>query len=119
MTQGDHSAMDSEGQRTPPVVRSDPEVMGGWACFVGTRLPASMVVGMVDSGTPWSQLVADYPFLTEHHVAAARAYLAAPEALGKETTNWLGHPAKGENGKVVTVTRRDARPFSGDQNNAH
>lgn len=112
MNQGDHSAKNSESHRTPPVVLADPEIMGGWACFVGTRVPASMVVGMVDSGTPWSQLVADYPFLTQDHIAAARAYLAAPEALGKEPTNWLELPAKGESGKGVRVARRDERPSS-------
>lgn len=112
MTQGDHSAMSSERHRTPPVVQADPEVMGGLACFAGTRVPASMVIGMVDSGTPWSQLVADYPFLTQDHIAAARSYLAAPEASGKEPTNWLRLPARGEVGKVVRVARRDARPSS-------
>lgn len=102
----------SANQATPPVVVADPEIMGGWACFVGTRVPASMVIGMVDSGAPWSQLVADYPFLTEAHVVAARAYLAAPEEPGKEPTNWLGIASTGSDRKVLRPARRGANPSS-------
>lgn len=61
---------------TPARVSLDPGVMGGTPCFAGTRVPASMVLGRVDSGEGWAQLVSDYPFLTEQHIAAAREFVA-------------------------------------------
>ncbi len=97
---------------TPPAVVVDPEVMGGWPVFVGTRVPASMVVGMVDSGASWAELVAYYPFLTEAHVAAASAYLAAPENADKGPTNWLGLPSRGRGLKVVRQAPGAAKPSS-------
>lgn len=110
MTSDDHQSTQPAGPVTPAQVVADPGILGGWPCFAGTRVPASMVVAMVNDGTPWSQLVSSYPFLTEAHLAAARAYLASPENQGKGPTNWLGLPAQGHRrvlrpGKTTPVAR--------------
>lgn len=67
------------GVKTPARVSVDPEVMGGAPCFIGTRVPASLVLGRFDGGESWGQPVSDYPFLTEAHIRAARAFAAGPE----------------------------------------
>lgn len=108
----DRRGLHSAGTSTPPAAVADPEVMGGWPVFVGTRLPASMVVGMVDSGASSAELVADYAFLTEAQVTAARAYMAAPENAGKGPTNWLELPSTGRGLKVVGQAPGAAKPSS-------
>lgn len=62
-----------------PVVVVDHEIMGGRPCFAGTRVPAEIIIASVDEGIDWARLVAAYPFLTEEHVTAARAFLASPD----------------------------------------
>lgn len=76
-------------QATPAKVVVDPEVMGGRPCFAGTRVPADIVMASVDKGIEWSRLVASYPFLTEAHVAAARAYLNTSKDQPVELQDWL------------------------------
>lgn len=56
----------------PPVVRVDPDVMGGAACFAGSRLPVDTVLASLEAGVSWTRLVASWPWLTEDHVRAAR-----------------------------------------------
>lgn len=76
------------GQATPPLVVVDHEIMGGLPCFAGTRVPGEVVVASVDKGISWADLVAAYPFLTEAHVAAARAFLASPEGERRRSTSF-------------------------------
>ena len=107
MSQSDARATNTDGASTPPAVTVNPDVMGGWACFVGTRVPASMVVAMVDNGTPLTRLVENYPFLTDAHIAAARAYLAEAGKGGREAADWLGISG-------AAVTRRLFKPARPD-----
>lgn len=65
--------MDSE----PALVTTDPDVCAGRPCFAGHRLPVAIVLGRLDAGESMSVLQGDYPWLSEEHVAAARAYTAA------------------------------------------
>jgi hypothetical protein len=45
----------SDGNAATPARKSvDLEVMGGTPCFAGTRVPASMVLGHVQSGENWA-----------------------------------------------------------------
>lgn len=88
----------------PTAVSVDPETMGGSPCFAGTRVPVSMVLRRVDSGENWTQLVSDYPFLTEEHVAAARAFVA--DHSGTDTVTQTGRDGNG----VVIVGRRVLPP---------
>jgi uncharacterized protein (DUF433 family) len=56
-------------------VKTDPEIMGGLPCFSGTRVPIENVLGSLDEGVSWERVLASYPFLSEAHVEAARAYV--------------------------------------------
>jgi uncharacterized protein (DUF433 family) len=105
-------------QATPAEVVADPEVMGGQPCFVGTRVPASIVVASVDKGFEWSRLVAAYPFVTEAHVAAARAYLAARENLAKAPANWHGLSPTSRSVTTVRSTGHSAPPSESGQRSA-
>ena len=60
----------------PPLVHSDPEVLGGTAVFVGSRLAIETVLACVDAREDWSRIVQSWPWLTEAHVEAARAWVA-------------------------------------------
>lgn len=62
----------STDHQHPPVVRVDPDVMGGAACFAGSRLPVETVLASLDAGVSWARVVASWPWLTEDHVRAAR-----------------------------------------------
>jgi uncharacterized protein (DUF433 family) len=46
------------------------DVMGGMACFAGTRVPIAFVLASLDSGESFGRVQAAYPFLTQAHVAA-------------------------------------------------
>lgn len=76
------------------LISMDPEVMGGVVMFAGTRVPIDTVLASLDAGVELGRLVASWPFLTEKHVDAARAYLeahpskAAPQNLGEVRTGW-------------------------------
>lgn len=89
---------------TPAAVSVDPETMGGSPCFAGTRVPVSMVLRRVDSGENWAQLVSDYPFLTEEHVAAGRTFVA--DHPGTDALTQTGRAGDG----LVIVERRVLPP---------
>jgi hypothetical protein len=46
------------------VLKSDPEIMGGDVCFVGTRIPVVMLLDNVSAGTSWEDFYDAYPDLT-------------------------------------------------------
>jgi uncharacterized protein (DUF433 family) len=56
------------------LVRSDPAILGGMACFAGTRVPIENVLATLDAGVGLERLRTAYPFLTDFHVTAARAH---------------------------------------------
>ncbi len=58
------------------LVSEDPEVMGGLPCFAGTRVPIDTVLASLDEGLALEEVCKSYPFITEGHVSAARAYAA-------------------------------------------
>jgi len=58
----------------PPRVHVDPDVMGGVACFAGSRLPIDTVLASVDAGESWARVVASWPWLTAAHLHAARVW---------------------------------------------
>lgn len=60
----------------PPAVHSDPEVLGGIPVLVGSRLPVVTLLACVDAGGPWERVVESWPWLTQEHVEAARAWVA-------------------------------------------
>lgn len=96
-TERDQRTPSNGGPITPPMVLVDPEIMGGSPCFAGTRVPVEIVVASIDKGIDWVELVSAYPFLTEAHVTAARAYLESPEGQRRPPNSAHG----GCGGKVI------------------
>ncbi len=68
-----------------PLVSVDASVMGGAPCFVGTRVPVANVLASLDEGIGLARLTESWPFLTDAHLAAARAFAA-------EHPDEVGHP---------------------------
>lgn len=61
----------------PPLIHSDPNVLGGTPVFVGSRLPVATLLACVDANDSWERIVASWPFLTQAHVDAARRWVEA------------------------------------------
>jgi uncharacterized protein (DUF433 family) len=59
-----------------PRIAFDPDIMGGKACIVGTRVPVHIILGHLGSGATMAELIGGYPFLTEADIQAAVAYAA-------------------------------------------
>jgi uncharacterized protein (DUF433 family) len=72
-----------------PLISVDPEVMGGVPCFSGSRLPIRTVLSCVAAGDSLSLLQHSWPFLTQEHLDAARAYSALHPAAVKQEPAWL------------------------------
>ncbi len=66
----------AQAQAQPTVV-TDPEVLSGMPVFAGSRVPIDMVLARVDAGTDMARIRQAYPFVTDEHVASARAYKAS------------------------------------------
>ena len=60
-----------------PRISIDPDIMGGKACIVGTRVPVHIILGHLGSGAAASELLVGYPFLSEADIHAAISYAAA------------------------------------------
>ena len=54
----------------------DPAVMGGKPCIRGMRMTVGTIIGLVASGTTFSELLALYPYLEEPDIRAALSYAA-------------------------------------------
>ena len=52
----------------------NPAVCGGKPCIKGTRIWVSLILGILASGTPEAELLAQYPTLIHDDVLAAIAY---------------------------------------------
>lgn len=72
-----------DGEVVPPnprsahsaLISSDPDVLGGVACFSGSRLPIDVVLASLDAGIDLERLRASWPFLTDEHINAARDFV--------------------------------------------
>ncbi len=54
----------------------DPEIMHGAVCFVGTRIPVSVVLDNLAAGETNERILEEYPSLRAEHIPAAIAYAA-------------------------------------------
>jgi uncharacterized protein (DUF433 family) len=79
-----------------PLISVDAEIMGGVPCFSGSRLPVRTVLACVAAGDPLSLLQQSWPFLTQEHLDAARAYSAVHHAAVKQNPAWLKLDARAE-----------------------
>lgn len=58
-------------KQSEPVIRIDPEVMGGTAVFVGTRVPFETLLDYLQGGQPLSEFLGDFPTVTQEQAFAA------------------------------------------------
>jgi uncharacterized protein (DUF433 family) len=65
--------------RTVEVI-SDPEIMGGWPCVSGTRIPAETILLYIKDGASVGEIVRHYPSLPFGGIDAVRRWA---EAEGK------------------------------------
>jgi uncharacterized protein (DUF433 family) len=63
----------------PPVVHSDPEIMGGTPVFVGTRVPFQTLLDYLEAGDPLDAFLEDFPTVSREQ--AVGALEQAKEAL--------------------------------------
>ena len=57
-------------------ITTDPEVAHGQACFVGTRIPVSVVLDDLAASNSPDEVLKSYPSLSREAVKAAIAYAA-------------------------------------------
>lgn len=55
----------------PPVVHSDPGIMGGTPVFVGTRVPFQTLLDYLEAGDPLSEFLEDFPTVSREQAVAA------------------------------------------------
>lgn len=55
---------------TPPVVHSDPEILGGTPVFVGTRVPARTLLDYLEAGDKLDDFLQDFPSVTREQAVA-------------------------------------------------
>ena len=63
----------------PPVVHSDPEILGGTPVFVGTRVPFQALLDYLEGGDSLDEFLTDFPSVTREQ--AVSALEQAKEAL--------------------------------------
>lgn len=63
-----------------PLITTDPARRGGRPCVRGLRISAGDVLGWLAAGMTHSEILADYPELTEADIRACLAYAAARES---------------------------------------
>ena len=54
-----------------PAVHSDPEIMGGTAVFVGTRVPFQTLLDYIEADDPLSEFLEDFPTVSRQQAMAA------------------------------------------------
>ncbi len=57
-------------------ITTDLSIMHGVACFVGTRIPVSVVLDNLADGAAAAEILRQYPGLRAEHVLAALGYAA-------------------------------------------
>jgi uncharacterized protein (DUF433 family) len=54
----------------PPVVHSDPEILGGTAVFTGTRVPLKNLYDYLEAGDSLDEFLDDFPSVTREQAVA-------------------------------------------------
>jgi len=55
----------------PPVIHSDPEILGGTPVFAGTRVPAQALIDYLQGGHPLDEFLDDFPSVSRQQAIAA------------------------------------------------
>jgi uncharacterized protein (DUF433 family) len=74
------------------LIDCDAEIMGGAACFAGTRVPVKIVLGAFGAGDTLDQLRRAYLFLTQAHLDAAREFASANPQVVARPVRWIPVP---------------------------
>ncbi|MGB7158050.1 MAG: DUF433 domain-containing protein [Tepidisphaeraceae bacterium] len=65
-------------------IKVDPEIMGGTACFAGTRVPVRTLFDVLEHGKPLDDFLRGFPSVTREQALAvleiARKAVSAPAA---------------------------------------
>jgi uncharacterized protein (DUF433 family) len=72
--------------KKPPVVHSDPQILGGTPVFVGTRVPVKTLYDYLEGGDSLDEFLNDFPSVTREQAVAALE-------LGREMTEGRATPA--------------------------
>lgn len=57
-------------------IKTDPGIMHGTPCFIGTRVPVYVVLDNLAAGESRERILDNYPSLKPEHILAAIAYAA-------------------------------------------
>ena len=55
-------------------ILSDPAILNGTPVFRGTRIPLDHIAGLIRKAVPMSEIIEDYPSLSEQDIAYARVF---------------------------------------------
>ncbi|HTQ39568.1 MAG TPA: DUF433 domain-containing protein [Pirellulales bacterium] len=55
-------------------VQSDPDILGGTPVFVGTRVPAHILLDYLEAGDSLDEFLQDFPSVTRQQAVAALEY---------------------------------------------
>lgn len=69
--------------RTPAVIHSDPEIMGGTPVFIGTRVPLRNLIDYLNGDHTLDDFLDDFPSVTREQANAALTDLEAAGLLMK------------------------------------
>lgn len=56
---------------TSPVVRRDPDILGGTPVFVGTRVPVRTLLDYLEAGDSLHEFLEDFPSVTREQAVGA------------------------------------------------
>jgi uncharacterized protein (DUF433 family) len=56
---------------TPPVIHSDPDILGGAPVFAGTRVPVRALLDYQATGEALDEFLEDFPTVTREQAVAA------------------------------------------------
>ena len=59
-----------------PRISHDIGIMGGKACIAGTRITVEMILTQISEGVTTSELLLEYPHLTEEDITEVLKYAA-------------------------------------------
>ena len=61
---------------TPPVIHTDPDILGGVPVFAGTRVPVRALVDYLGGGQPLAEFLEDFPSVSREQAVAALRLVA-------------------------------------------
>ena len=55
----------------PPIIHTDPDILGGIPVFVGTRVPARTLIDYLEAGDSLNEFLDNFPSVTREQAIAA------------------------------------------------